>query len=145
MTSCPNWLSISDLSRTHGISPLHCDRVLREKGWRDKNGRPTQTALNNGAAINKGHQKRPLQVLWNAKACEEILLKSQRSTNTRNLQIHQWANLLEMLEEGSPSINETAEQMAKEIPNELIEDINNQLANSTCRFRISPNNHHRNS
>jgi len=40
------------------------------------------------------------------------------------------------MEEGSPSIDATVEQMAEDIPGELAEDVNHQLAARGCRFRV---------
>ena len=52
-------------------------------------------------------------------------------------QVEQWAILLEALQEGSPSINATPEQMAEELPSELIGEVNDQLAQRGCCFRVA--------
>jgi len=51
--------------------------------------------------------------------------------------VDQWTQLLEALELGSPSINATADQMAEDMPRELVEDVNDQLAARGCTYRVS--------
>ena len=61
---------------------------------------------------------------------------------SRSLQVEQWTQLLEALQVGSPSITATADQMAEEMPGELLEDVNHQLAARGCRYRVSPRSLH---
>ena len=56
---------------------------------------------------------------------------------SRTIQVKQWTDLLHALEEGSPSINVTPEQMAEDLPHELAIDVNNQLEQRGCTFRVS--------
>jgi hypothetical protein len=57
---------------------------------------------------------------------------------SRSLQIEQWTQLLEALQLGSPSITATADQMAEEMPGELLEDVNHKLAERGCRYQVTP-------
>jgi hypothetical protein len=58
------------------------------------------------------------------------------------MKVEQWVQLLEALVEGSPSINATAEQMSEDLPEELVFDVNNQLAQRGCRFQVTQKKHH---
>jgi hypothetical protein len=55
---------------------------------------------------------------------------------SHGLQVQQWTQFLEAMTEGSPSIAATVEQMAEEIPGELVDDVNHQLASRGCSFRV---------
>lgn len=55
----------------------------------------------------------------------------------RNL-IDQWADLLSALEQGSPSINTSAEEMASDLPANLVTQVNQELRQRGCNFQVSP-------
>ncbi len=139
MANSEAWLSLTDLGRIYGISAIHCGKTLKQQGWRDQHGRPTPNALQVGAAVSTGNQNDFGTALWNAKVCKALLEKTGYQPIRKSIQIKQWVQLLEALEEGSPSINTTAEQMAEELPRELVVDVNNQLAARGCSFRIKNN------
>ena len=44
--------------------------------------------------------------------------------------------LLEAMEEGSASISTSTDQMAEDLPMDLIEDVNHQLSHRGCRFQV---------
>ncbi len=136
MMPLSNWLSLTDLSRIYGISVMHCGRALEQQGWRDRHGHPTLEALKVNAASTKGPHNTPGVTLWNKEICREILEKTGYEPLSRSLRIEQWAQLLEALEEGSPSINTTAAQMAEELPEELVIEVNDRLALRGCPFRV---------
>jgi hypothetical protein len=56
-------------------------------------------------------------------------------------QIDQWCQLLEAMQAGSPSITSTADQMAEEMPNELVDAVNKQLSELGYSFRVHPSPH----
>ena len=60
----------------------------------------------------------------------------QNQTISRTTQVHQWVQLLEALVVGSPSVAVTPEQMAEDLPQELIHEVNDQLALRGCSFRV---------
>ena len=62
--------------------------------------------------------------MWNAAICKKSLEETWYQEINRILEINLWVQLLEALEEGSPSINTTAKQMAEEIPMEIIGEVN---------------------
>jgi hypothetical protein len=53
-------------------------------------------------------------------------------------QIDQWSQFLEAMQSGSPSIASTADQMAEDMPSELVDGVNQQLAERGCSFRVHP-------
>ena len=77
-------------------------------------------------------------VLWNRSVCGQLLEQQGYEPMSRSLQVEQWTQLLEALQVGSPSITATADQMAEEMPGELLEDVNHQLAQRGCRYQVTP-------
>ncbi len=138
MVSSRNWLNLTDLGKVYGISAIQCGSALKEKGWCNQFGKPTPQAFQAGAASTKcRNNPDDDNPIWNAKVCCELLKDIGYTPINRTLQIEQWAKLLEALEEGSPSINTTAAQMAEDLPIELIDEVNIKLASRGCIFRVS--------
>ena len=54
----------------------------------------------------------------------------------RSEQISQWVTLLEAMEEGSASLSTSTDQMAEDLPLDLIEDVNHQLSHRGCRYQV---------
>ena len=134
------WLCLAELGRIYGISAFHCGRILENHGWRDRRGRPTPAALEAGAASSVGPHGQGRHVFWSHSLCTELLNSNGYTPISRSLQVEQWTQLLEALQLGSPSISATADQMAEEMPNELMEDVNHQLKVRGCSYRVPP--HH---
>ena len=134
------WLCLAELGRIYGISAFHCGRILENHGWRDRRGRPTPAALEAGAANSVGPHGQGRHVFWSRSLCTELLNSNGYAPISRSLQVEQWTQLLEALQLGSPSISATADQMAEEMPNELMEDVNHQLKVRGCSYRVPP--HH---
>ena len=134
------WLCLAELGRIYGISAFHCGRILENYGWRDRRGRPTPAALEAGAASSVGPHGQGRHVFWSRSLCTELLNSNGYTPISRSLQVEQWTQLLEALQLGSPSISATADQMAEEMPNELMEDVNHQLKVRGCSYRVPP--HH---
>ncbi len=140
MALSKTWLNLNELSRTFGISSGLCKRALQEQGWRDKCGYPTQAAIQAGAASSNSHEEdKPTSTntLWNIEMCKTFLKLESHEQLLRTAQVNQWATLFEALEEGSPSINTTPDEMAEDLPCELVGDVNAQLALRGCQFRVS--------
>ena len=140
MAALNPWLSLTDLGRIYGISAIHCGRILEQQGWRDRRGRPTPAALDIQAATSAGPHGQGRTVFWNRAICAELLASMGYAPMSRSLQIEQWTQLLEAMQTGSPSISATPDQMAEEMPNELVEEVNHQLAARGCSYRVSPHN-----
>ena len=80
-------------------------------------------------------------MFWSRAICSELLESKGYAPMSRNVQIEQWTQLLEAMQLGSPSICSTPDQMAEEMPTELVEEVNQQLEVRGCSYRVS--RHHR--
>ena len=136
MAASPIWLSLTDLGRIFGISAVHCGRNLEQLGWRDRRGLPSPEALESGAAKTSGPHGQSQSTLWNREICGGAFEDKGYRPMPHSQQVQQWTYFLEAMAEGSPSINATVEQMAEDIPGDLVEDVNHQLAARGCRFRV---------
>lgn len=142
-SSPPQWLSLTDLGRIYGISAVHCGRLLSEAGLRDASGQPTRHALRSGCAI-RGHQPHshgPTQ--WHRSHCQMVFQRAGLEPIQRTTLVQQWAQLLSALTEGSPSISTSADQMAEELPGELVEPVNAELRTIGCSFQVVARGHSR--
>ena len=136
MAASPNWLSLTDLGRIYGISTFHCGRSLEQLGWRDRRGGPSPAAVECGAAKTSGPHGQSQSTLWNRDLCGRAFEDKGYRPMPHSQQVQQWTHFLEAMAEGSPSIDATVEQMAEDIPGDLIDDVNHELAARGCRFRI---------
>jgi len=50
--------------------------------------------------------------------------------------VEQWASLLELLSDGCASISTSVEQMAEDVPRDLIAPVNAQLREQGCSFQV---------
>ena len=133
----PTWLSLTELGQLFGISSTHCGRALDRLGWRDRHGRPSATAVEAGAAMASGSSLQARSEVWNCKVCSTVLQSQGYKRITRAQHVKQWVALLEALTEGLASITTTPEQMAEELPADLVADVNNQLSRRGCRFQAT--------
>jgi hypothetical protein len=136
-TTEPQWLSLTDLGRTYGISAVHCGRLLSEAGLRDANGQPSRHALRSGCAI-RGHQPHahgPTQ--WHRSHCQAVFQRAGFEPIQRTTLVQQWAQLLSALTEGSPSISTSAADMAEDLPGELVDPVNAELRHIGCSFQVA--------
>ena len=136
MAALNPWLSLTDLGRIYGISAIHCGRILEQQGWRDRRGRPTPAALEADAASCAGTHGQGRTVFWSRAICSKLLESKGYAPMSRNVQIEQWTQLLEALQLGSPSISATPDQMAEEMPKELVADVTQPLAVGGCSRRV---------
>ena len=49
-----------------------------------------------------------------------------------------WADLLAALQQGTPDIVTSAEEMADEIPGDLVQPVNRELRERGCSFQVRP-------
>jgi hypothetical protein len=130
------WLSLTDLGRIYGISAVHCGRLLSDAGLRQQNGAPSSKALQQGLAYQHHPHASCPSAVWNGEGCATLLQEQGlRPMAERNL-IDQWADLLSALEQGSPSINTSAEEMASDLPANLVTQVNQELRQRGCRFQV---------
>ena len=137
MASYTNWLSLTDLGRIYGISAIHCGKTLQREGLRDHNGYPTPRALKVGAAYTNGQNNPPRATVWNSEICQSLFEKTGYQPINHSSQIEKWVDLLHALEEGSPAISATPAQMAEDLPEEFIGEVNKLLAERGCNFRAT--------
>jgi hypothetical protein len=130
-----SWLSLSELGQLFGISARHCERALDHAGWLDRHGRPTPAAIEAGAASLQGPQCHPRGCRWNGEVCRDLLMNQGYRPVSRDQHVKQWVALLEAMNEGSTAINATADQMAEDLPAELVDDVNAQLSLRGCPYQ----------
>ncbi len=138
MGNSTTWISLNDLGRFYGISAIHCGKILNQRGWRDRRGQPSAEALKVQAARHLGPHGQTQSVVWNQELCGGLLEANGHQPVSLSRQIDQWSQLLEAMQSGSPSITATAAQMAEDMPNELVDGVNQQLAERGCSFRVQP-------
>ena len=138
MGNSTTWISLNDLGRFYGISAIHCGKILNQRGWRDRRGQPSAEALKVQAARHLGPHGQTQSVVWNQELCGDLLEANGHQPVSLSRQIDQWSQLLEAMQSGSPSITATAAQMAEDMPNELVDGVNQQLAERGCSFRVHP-------
>ena len=73
MAATTSLLSLTDLGRIYGISAIHCGKTLEHQGWRDRRGRPTQSALDANAAMQTGPHGQGRTVLLNRAVFSQLL------------------------------------------------------------------------
>ncbi len=146
------WRSLSELGRQHGLSAVQFGRLLSQAGLRDANGQPSARAVAEQLAYGD-HAKQPVrhaqqpvrhaqqpgrQTFWHQERClqrlEEHGLLGQHPTSL----VEQWSELLSALLEGSAAISTSAEQMAEDLPRELVGAVNSQLKAKGCAFQVKP-------
>jgi len=135
--SGPDWLSLTELGRLYGISAVHTGRILCQAGLRQKGGSPTTGALEAGLALcqHPGHHH---QALWSRQGCASHLeAQGLEALQQRNL-VGLWADLLSALQQGSPAISVSAEEMAGDMPRELVHPVNRALRDRGCSFQVKP-------
>ena len=137
MATTATWLSLKDLGRIYGITPLHCSKALKNNGWQDHLGRPTPGAYKAGVANTNVQKRHTKEVVWNADICKNFLERTGYQPLSRLVQIEQWTQFLEAIEKASSSVKTTPEQMIEDLPNEIANEVNDQLAQRGCKFRIS--------
>ena len=134
-----HWLSLTDLGRIYGISAVHCGRLLGDIGLRQKDGAPSSRALKRGLAYqHHPHSPTPTAV-WNEQGCAPLLQAQGLRPLAEHHLISQWADLLADLVQGSPAISTSAEEMAGDLPEALVNPVNQELRQRGCSFQVSRN------
>jgi hypothetical protein len=132
------WLTLTDLGRLFGISAVFCGRLLDRAGLREAGGRPSARALHLGLArqpdATTPHRTRT--TLWQRAGCQALLEQEGLVPMAQRTLVEQWAELLWALKQGSPAISTSAEQMAEDLPRDLIEPVNRQLQANGWDFQV---------
>tara|TARA_B100001939_G_scaffold35505_1_gene27662 strand:- start:4253 stop:4891 length:639 start_codon:yes stop_codon:yes gene_type:complete len=137
MESQVNWLTLTDLGRRFGLSAVGCGRILSTAGMRDDDGLPSDVALDGGYAYRRPDQNANRSVLWHEERCTELLQSLGLHAVDEQQLVSQWADLLSALDEGSPSISASAEQMAEDMPKHLVAAVNARLQLLGCGFQVA--------
>lgn len=131
--STQEWLTLSDLGRLYGVSAVLCGRVLSEAGLRQANGNPSRSALKERLA-HPGHPGG--SALWDRQGCSRVMEEAGLMQPAQRNLIEQWADLLSTLVAGAPGVNASAEDMARELPDELVPPVNAELQQRGCSFQV---------
>ncbi|WP_197686650.1 hypothetical protein [Cyanobium sp. NIES-981] len=122
-----DWLSLTELGRLYGISAVLCGRQLSGAGLRQSHGAPTPYALSHGLALLAHPRAHHRSALWNRQACGVVLEQQGLQPVAQNRLVQLWADLLEALLSDSSAISTSAEEMAAEVPSELVGSVNQEL------------------
>jgi hypothetical protein len=141
MAPSTSWLSLTDLGRLYGISAIYCGRLLCEAGLREQDGRPSVEALSSGVAQVACSSHRHVDTLWHENGCRAALEARGQVPLAQRTLVEQWAELLWAMKQGSAAVSTSAEQMAEELPGELVEPVNQQLRVNGWDFQV-PRPHH---
>ena len=130
-----DWLSLTELGRLYGISAVQTGRLLVLSGLRSREGEPTPRALRDGIALCP-HPGDHHQALWSRRGCAAPLERQGLELQQERSLVGLWADLLSALQQGSPSICVSAEEMADDMPQELVSPVNRELRQRGCSFQV---------
>lgn len=130
-----DWLSLTDLGRVYGISAVHTGKLLQAAGLRLSDGDPSPRALADGLA-QRQHSGQHHQALWHRQLCAPHLERQGYIPQKQRSLVGLWADLLAALQQGSPDIAVSAEEMAGEIPGDLVLPVNLELRARGCSFQV---------
>lgn len=133
----PEWLSLTELGRLYGISAVLCGRQLTQAGVRQAHGAPTRESLHRGLALLPHPQAHHRSALWQRQGCGAILEAQGLKPLASNRLVQLWADLLEALLQDSGSISTSAEEMADDMPGELVSSVNRELQQRGHGFRVT--------
>ena len=135
--STPEWLTLTEIGRLYGLSSVTTGKLLQGAGLRQLDGRPSPEALRLGLA-HRRHSCPSRQTLWSREGCaphfERQGLRPQRQRQLVDL----WADLLSDLQQGSAAVVMSAEDMARDVPADLVAPVNRRLRERGCSFQVSP-------
>ena len=132
-----DWLSLTELGRLYGISAILTGRLLVASGLRSPEGSPSAEALSSGLALCQ-HPGDHHQALWNRQGCAPHLERQGLVPLQQPTLVGLWADLLAAMQQGSPSISVSAEEMADDMPRELVRPVNRELRQRGCSFQVKP-------
>lgn len=131
----PDWISLTELGRIYGVSAMQAGRYLGEAGLRRAGGEPSARALQHGLAQQQQpHHHR--QTLWSRRGCAPHLEGLGLIPLRQRTLVDLWVDLLSTLQQGCPWISVTAEEMADEMPRELVTPVNRELRQRGFSFQV---------
>jgi hypothetical protein len=133
--SAPEWLTLTEIGRVYGISAVHIGKLLQASGLRQLDGRPSPEALRTGLA-HRRHSSPNGQTLWSRQGCAPFLERQGLQPRRQRQLVDLWADLLSALQQESAAVAITAEDMAEEIPADLVAPVNLKLREQGCSFQV---------
>jgi len=130
------WRSLTDLGRLYGMSAVQFGRLLDRAGLREASGQPSRLAIAENLAYGRHRDQPARQTFWHQERCLQRLEQQGLLPRRPSSLVEQWAELLSALFAGSPSISTSAEQMAEDLPKELVGPVNVQLQARGCAFQV---------
>jgi hypothetical protein len=116
---------------------VHTGKLLVAAGLRLADGDPSPAALETGLA-QRQHSGQHRQALWNRQGCAPHLEGQGVIPQQERTLVGLWADLLAALQQGAPDIVTSAEEMADEIPGDLVQPVNRELRERGCSFQVRP-------
>jgi hypothetical protein len=133
--SAPEWLTPKEIGRVYGVSAHHIDQVLLAAGLRHRDGGPTAVALRRGLAQRR-HSTPSQPTLWNREGCAPHLERQGLRPRRQPQLVDLWADWLSALQQGGDVVVMSAEDIAAEIPPDLVGEVNNRLRERGCGFEV---------
>jgi hypothetical protein len=116
---------------------VHTGKLLVAAGLRLADGNPSPAALEAGQA-QRQHSGQHRQALWHRQECAPHLEGQGVIPQKERTLVGLWADLLAALQQGAPDIATSAEEMADEIPGDLVQPVNRELRERGCSFQVRP-------
>lgn len=135
LPSSPEWLTLTEIGRVYGISAVHTGRLLQAAGLRQLDGHPSPEALRTGLA-HRRHSSPSGQTLWNRQGCAPHLEQQGLQPRRQRQMVDLWADLLSALQQGSTAVVISPEDMAEDIPADLVAPVNRRLREQGCSFQV---------
>lgn len=133
--SGPEWLTLTELGRVYGLSAVHIGRLLQAAGLRQLNGWPSREALSAGLA-HRRHTSPSGQTLWNRQECAPHLEQQGLEPRRQRQLVDLWAELLTALQQGAEAVAISPQDMAEEMPADLVAPVNRRLREQGCSFQV---------
>jgi hypothetical protein len=131
----PAWLTLTEVGRLYGISAVHTGKLLQAAGLRQLDGRPSPEALRQGLA-HRRHSCPSCPTLWDADACAPHLERQGLKPRRQRQLLDLWVDLLSDLQQGSPAVVMSPEEIVEELPADLVAPVNRRLRERGCSFQV---------
>jgi hypothetical protein len=134
--SVPEWLTLTELGRLYGISAVHTGKLLQSAGLRQLDGLPSPEALRLGLA-HRRHSCPSRQTLWSRAGCAPHLEGQGLRPRRERPLVDLWVDLISDLQQGSPAVVMSAEEVVEELPADLVAPVNRRLRERGCGFQVT--------
>lgn len=131
------WLSLTALGRVYGISAVQCGRLLQTAGVRQHDGAPSPRALQGGLARPCHNGRNHRGALWSRGGCGAVLQELGLESAAQRRLVNQWADLLEAVQQTSAVVSTSMEELASELPADLLAPVNALLRQRGCAWQLN--------